>query len=204
MKLYYLPGACSFVPHTALAWIGQPYQAQAVSREALKSPDYLALNPLGSVPVLEDGELVLSQNVAILSYLDALYPEARLFGSKTVRDKAKAMRWLAFFNADVHKTFGELFRLPDYAQGNDELGAAIRQAATQKLLAYLAIANRHLESHIFFGEQISVADVYLYVMLNWCGKLGIDISAFSQFKAFIARVEANQGVQQVRKQEGLA
>ncbi|WP_040976763.1 glutathione S-transferase family protein [Necropsobacter massiliensis] len=204
MKLYYLPGACSFVPHTALEWIGQPYQAQAVSRDMLKSAEYLALNPLGSVPVLEDGELVLSQNIAILSYLDDVYPDARLFGSKTVRDKAKAMRWLAFFNADVHKAFVPLFRLPNYADANDALGAAVRRDAIQKILAYLSVAHHHLESHIFFGEQISVADIYCYVMLNWCGKLGIDISAFNQFKAFIARVEADNGVQNVRKQEGLA
>lgn len=203
MKLYYLPGACSFVPHTALEWIGQPYEAEAVTHSIIKSPDYLALNPQGAVPLLIDGDFVLSQNIAILSYLDTLYPEAELFGSKTAQDKARAMRWLSFFNSDVHKAFGPLFRVPAYAQQNEALIAEIRQNAINTLLNYFAIANEHLESHLFFGEKISVADVYLYVMLGWCKKVGVDFSEFSQFPAFIERVEANQGVDSVRLQEGL-
>lgn len=65
MKLYYLPGACSLVPHIALEWIGKPYEAEAVSREKIKSAEYLALNPQGAVPLLIDGDLALSQNAAI-------------------------------------------------------------------------------------------------------------------------------------------
>ena len=125
MKLYGLPGACSFVPHVALEWLkareNADYEFEAVTRELIKSPKFLALNPRGAVPVLVDGDLVLSQNQAILHYLDELYPNAKLFGSKTVRDKAKAARWLAFFNADVHKSFVPLFRLPSYANDNEEV-----------------------------------------------------------------------------------
>ena len=92
MKLFYLPGACSMVPHTALQWIGQPYEAKAVTHAQTKKPAYLAMNPQGAVPLLVDGDLVLSQNVAILAYLDARFPEARLFGSDTIEGKARAWR----------------------------------------------------------------------------------------------------------------
>ncbi|WWT73849.1 glutathione S-transferase N-terminal domain-containing protein [Lautropia mirabilis] len=68
MKLFYLPGACSMVPHTALQWIGQPYEAEAVTHAQTKEPAYPAMNPQGAVPLLVDGDLVLSQNVAILAY----------------------------------------------------------------------------------------------------------------------------------------
>lgn len=203
MKLYYLPGACSFVPHVALEWIGEPYEAQAVSREMLKSADYLALNPQGAVPLLVDGDLALTQNVAILSYLDELYPEAELFGSRTPRDKAHARRWLSFFNSDVHKLFGQLFRVPAYAEGNEALIAQIRTQTSETLLNAFALANDHLEQHQFFGEKISVADVYLYAMLGWAKMLGIDFSHLRQLAPFAARVEANAGVDSVRGQEGL-
>lgn len=203
MKLYYLPGACSLVPHTALEWIGKPYEAEAVNHEKIKSEAYLALNPQGAVPLLVDGDFVLSQNIAILSYLDELYPEAKLFGSRTAQDRAKAMRWLSFFNSDIHKAFVPLFRVPPYAQGNDDLIAQIRQNAAENILRMLDIAHNHLESHAFFGEQISVADVYLYTMLGWCKKLGLDLSPFTHFKSFIERVESNPGVDAVRIQEGL-
>lgn len=207
MKLYGLVGACSFVPHVALEWVklhaNQDYEFQAVSREFIKSPEYLALNPRGAVPLLVDGDLVLSQNQAIVHYLDEIYPDAKLFGSKTARDKAKAARWLAYFNADVHKSFVPLFRLPSYAEGNEELIKTIRQQAAEQVLEQLTVANEHLESHIFFGESISVADVYLYIMLNWCRRLGLDFSHLPQLSAFMQRVEADKGVNNVREQEGL-
>lgn len=207
MKLYGLVGACSFVPHVALEWVKaqtqQDYEFQAVSREFIKSAEYLALNPRGAVPLLVDGDLALSQNQAILHYLDEVYPEAKLFGSKTSRDKAKSARWLSFFNADVHKSFVPLFRLPSYAEGNEELTKTIRQQAAEQILDQLATANAHLENHIYFGESISVADVYLYIMLNWCRRLGLDFSHLEQLSAFMQRVESDKGVDNVREQEGL-
>ena len=207
MKLYGLIGACSFVPHVALEWVKahshENYEFEAVSREFIKSSEFLALNPRGAVPLLVDGDLVLSQNQAILHYLDERFPEAKLFGSKTMRDKAKASRWLAFFNSDVHKSFVPLFRLPSYAEGNEALSKTIRQQAAEQVLEQLAVANAHLESHIFFGEAISVADVYLYIMLNWCRLLGLDFSHLTQLSPFMQRVEADSGVNAVRLAEGL-
>src|SRR5690606_28966645 len=76
VKLYYMPGACPLATHITLEWIGQPYEIQAVPREDLKKPEFLALNPVGSVPVLTDGDLVLTQSVAILEYLAEKHPEA--------------------------------------------------------------------------------------------------------------------------------
>ena len=207
MKLYGLIGACSFVPHVALEWVKahshENYEFEAVSREFIKSPEFLALSPRGAVPLLVDGDLVLSQNQAILHYLDERFPEAKLFGSKTMRDKAKASRWLAFFNSDVHKSFVPLFRLPSYAEGNEALTKTIRQQAAEQVLEQLAVANAHLESYIFFGEAISVADVYLYIMLNWCRLLGLDFSHLTQLSPFMQRVEADSGVNAVRLAEGL-
>lgn len=207
MKLYGLPGACSFVPHVALEWLkareNVAYEFEAATRELIKSPEFLALNPRGAVPVLIDGDLVLSQNQAILHYLDELYPNAKLFGSKTVRDKAKAARWLAFFNSDVHKSFVPLFRLPSYAKDNEALAQTIRQQAVEQILDQLAVANEHLESHIYFGETISVADTYLYIMLNWCRAVGIDFSHLTQLSPFMQRIEADQAVENVREIEGL-
>ena len=59
MKLYYMPGACSLADHIALEWANADYEACAVSRDALKQPEFLALNPMGSVPCLTDGDFVL-------------------------------------------------------------------------------------------------------------------------------------------------
>ena len=65
MKLYSKPGACSTADHIVLVWAGEPYATEIVDAQRLKSPEFLALNPAGSVPVLVDGDFVLTQNAAI-------------------------------------------------------------------------------------------------------------------------------------------
>ena len=66
------------------------------------------------------------------------------------------------------------------------------------------IADDYLGRQIFLGENISVADVYLYVELRWCKTLGIDYSVLRNLEPFYQRVEANQGVQTVLKAQGLS
>src|SRR3546814_11876522 len=65
MKLYYSPGTCSLADHIVLEWIGKPYEAIRVSRDDRKSPEFLRLNPAGAVQVLQDGDWVLTQNMAV-------------------------------------------------------------------------------------------------------------------------------------------
>ena len=109
MKLHYMPGTCAMADHIVLEWIGKPYQAVQVPRDQLKSPEFLRLNPAGAVPVLELDGWSLTQNSAILHYLGATSPEARLLGDGSARGMAEVDRWLAFVNAEVHPSFWPFF-----------------------------------------------------------------------------------------------
>lgn len=202
MKLYYMPGACSLVPHTALEWIGKPYDAQKMSLPDTKTPEYLALNPQGAVPLLVNDEFILSQNMAILLYLDQLHPEAKILGAESAEGRAKTLRWLSFLNADLHKAFGPLFHLPDYVK-DEQFKQDMQQAARKNILKMLGLANEQLAKQDFLGDAISVADVYLYVILRWCAKSGIDYSELSHLAPFYQRMAANPGVAQALEQEGL-
>ena len=64
MKLYGLPGACSLADHITLQWTGKPFEYEAVARDGLKKAPYTDINPLGAVPALTDGDIVLTQNAA--------------------------------------------------------------------------------------------------------------------------------------------
>lgn len=202
MKLYYMAGACSLVPHTALEWTGVAYDAEAMKLADTKTPEYLALNPQGAVPLLVDGEFVLPQNVAILSYLDEKFPNANLFGSRTAEGRATAMRWLTFLNGDVHKAFVPLFHLPAYVQ-DDGFKADMQNHARSEILRMLVQANTRLETQDYLAENISVADVYLYVLLRWCKGLKIDYSELVNLEPFYQRIGENAGVKSVLAQEGL-
>ncbi|USZ15006.1 glutathione S-transferase N-terminal domain-containing protein [Moraxella sp. FZFQ2102] len=202
MKLYYMAGACSLVPHTALVWTGTAFEAQAMKLADTKTPDYLALNPQGAVPLLVDGEFVLSQNVAILSYLDEKFPEAKLFGSRTAQGRATAMRWLTFLNGDVHKAFSPLFHLPDYVQ-DEGFKADMQNHAHSEILRMLAQANTCLGAQDYLADDISVADVYLFVLLRWCRGLKIDYSSLENLVAFYERISDNTGLKTAMAEEGI-
>ena len=202
LKLYYLPGACSLVPHVALEWAKAEYEAQEATRELIKSPEYLALNPQGAVPLLQEGDWVLSQNVAILDYLNQLYPQAALFGRGDAKHLAKSRQWLAFVNADIHPNFSMLFGTARYL--DDEAGQAqLRQKVAGILLRRLAQPNAVLAEQDYLNGEITIADVYLYVTLRWAKALSIDLSSLPALEGFCQRVESNAGVQSALKQQGL-
>lgn len=202
MKLYYMPGACSMVPHTALEWTGIPYEAQAMKLADTKTPEYLKLNPQGAVPLLVDGDLILPQNVAILLYIDSLQPEAKIFGSTTPEGRARAFRWLTFLNADVHKAFAPLFHLPAYVQ-DEQFKEDMQNAARQNILQMLGQCNTQLADQDYLADDFSVADVYLYVILRWCRSIKLDYSSLSNLPAFYERIGNKPQVAAVRQKEGL-
>ena len=109
MKLYYMPGACSLASHIVLEWLGKPYETHKLSRDELKGPEFLKINPLGAVPALADGDWTLTQNVAILEYLAEQAPQSKLMGDGSARSRAEVRRWLGFINSDLHKTFSLVF-----------------------------------------------------------------------------------------------
>lgn len=202
MKIYFMPGACSMVPHTALEWIGKPYEMQKMDYAATKSAEYLALNPQGTVPLLVNGDFVQSQNIGILFYLDNLYPQANIFGSQhDVNIRAKAMRWLALVNSDLHSQFGPLFHIPDFLSDEDK--AKFQALAIEKIHRIYAQTNEQLAQQDYLAGMLSIADVYLYVTLRWAKVLKLDLSEFEHLAPFFLRIANNAGVQKVVELEGI-
>ncbi|MBO4576974.1 MAG: glutathione S-transferase N-terminal domain-containing protein [Neisseriaceae bacterium] len=202
MKLYYMPGACSLADHIALEWANADYEACAVSRDALKQPEFLALNPMGSVPCLTDGDFVLTQNVAILFYLDEKFPQAALLGGSDKQVRANAMRWLAFCNADLHEAFVPIFA-PMRFIDDEAQHPAIQAKAREKVVRLLGIANNALQGKQYLASVKTVADAYLFVILRWAVGVGIDLTPFANLNAFINTMSQDKGVQNAMKAEGL-
>lgn len=203
MKLYYLPGACSLAPHTALEWAHAKYEAVAATPELIKSPAYLAKNPQGQVPLLEmDNGWTLSENVAIMEFISKRYPGAYLFGSGDEYSKAKAYQWLLFCNADVHKQFGFLFganKMVSNKEAQDEL----RAFGTANILKLFATADEQLQKSPYLSGEKTVADAYMNVLLNWAKALKIDISSFKALPAYHEKMLADAGVKAAMKMQGL-
>jgi glutathione S-transferase len=203
MKLYYLPGACSMADHIALEWIGKPYQAEAMARDALRSPEYLKISPSGMVPALvdEDG-WALTENVAILNYLMDRFPEAKLDGNGSPRERAEVNRWLAFLNAEVHPAFKPLFGAQRFI-ADETQHPALHGGARQRLRGLFERLNAQLADRDWLTGHRSVADAYLFVVLRWAKGKQVDLGGLDHLDAFSKRMYADVGVKAAMQAEGI-
>ncbi len=202
MKLYSKPGACSTADHIALQWTGQPFEVELLDKDTLRAPPFLAINPAGSVPVVVDGDFVLTQNAAIMGYIADTHPQAGLTGDGSPKQRAEATRWLSFVNSDLHPAFKPLFA-PGAFIGDDTQYDALRAAARKRLRGLFERADAQLADRPWLAGFRSFADPYFYITLRWAAGAKIDLSGLDNLAAFKQRMEADTGVQAVLKAEGL-
>jgi glutathione S-transferase len=193
MKLYYLPGACSLADHIVFEWIGAPFETVKLDRPALRSPEFLALNPSGAVPVLVDGDFVLTQNAAILFYLAERYPQAQLLGDGSLRGRVEVMRWLGILNSDVHPAFKPIFA-PGRFHPDADAAAVLAEAARTQIRQHLERIDPQLRGRDWLVERRSIADPYLFVMLRWSRRFQIELGGLDNLTRFFERMQADPGV----------
>lgn len=199
MKLYYAPGACSLSPHIVAREAGIDLALEKVDLGTKKTEsgrDYLAVNPKGYVPALElDNGEVLTEGPAVVQYLADLKPDSGLAPPYGTMERYRLMEALAFINSEIHKGYG-----PFFGPLSDEARAE-RVAYMQKRFA---LVEKMLDGKTFLlGERFTVADAYLFVMVNWKDFVKVDLSAFQNVIAFHARVAARPAVQAALRAEGL-
>jgi len=205
LKLYYASGACSFVPHAALELAGAPFEPAPIKlhRGEQRSPEYLALNPRGQVPVLVDGDEVITQITAIALHLDSLFPQAHLLPAAGVA-RTRALQALAWMNNTVHPTFTHVF-MPGKFTSDEAAQKAIKAHAVetyrgllQEIEAMAAKASPWLG-----GEHPGVLDAYALTLLRWGGFAGIDPQTLPQTWALVQRFAALPAVARVIERERL-
>jgi glutathione S-transferase len=200
MKLYYAPAACSLSSHIALRASGLPYDLVRVDLRAHKTAsgqDYYAINPKGYVPTLElnDGER-LTENAVVLQYIADRKPGtlAPAFGSMA---RYHVMEWLNFIASELHKAVGPLWR----PTTSEETRVAVIQALGRRL-DYVA---QSMQGRAFLtGDAFTIADAYLFAILNWRKVLRFDLDRWPILSQFQERVAALPAVRTAMKEEGLA
>ena len=202
MKLYYLPGACSLASHIALREAGAAFDLERLDKASKKTEsgaDYLAINPKGYVPALalDDGE-VLTEGVAILQYIADENPEAALAPAAGSRERVRLQEHLNYVSSELHKAFSPLF--------NPKSSEADKADAKTKVAEKLNLVEKLLSDgrSYLVGDGFTVADAYLFVVVNWAFPSGIGLDSWPHVAAFHQRVAAREAVQAALKAEGLA
>lgn len=194
MKLYYSPGACSMAPHIALREAGETFDLVKVNlrdHTTADGGDFYAVNPKGYVPALtlDDGETI-TENIAMLDWIAGQAPALRPGGE---RGRTHLLEALAYISTELHKSFGPFFH------GGSDAEKAAAGEKIGKRFQYLADT---MQGDYLFGDQFSVADAYLFVMLTWAKKMGIAVP--DALTSYRDRVAGRESVGEVFVAEGLA
>ena len=209
MKLYYAPGACSFVPHVLLEMSGANFEPALVKlhKGEQRSEDYLLLNPRGQVPVLVHDAHVITQIMAICQYVDMLFPGQHFLPTDHLA-RARALSTFAWMNNTVHPTFTHIF-MPGKFTDQPEAQAAINQHAIAQYRGLLAdlqalVAQKNQAGHAWLaGDHFSPLDAYALTLTRWGTMAGIAPSAHPALWAFVEKVAEQPAVAAVMARERL-
>jgi len=204
MKLYSFTGACALAPHVALEWVGADYELELIKRSDTRTPEFLALNPVGKVPVLvlDDGT-VLTEVPPLLVWIAENWPDANLGPENSEEGRYTFRKWMAEFNGDIHPAFTPYFLTFRYADSKEAQGE-VKAKAAEEVDFQLSIVERHMEGRDFvMGERRTILDPYLFVFCLWAGFLPKPLKEYPNLAAFAGRMKADPGVQAAMKAQGL-
>lgn len=206
MKLYYSQGACSLAPHIILEELGIPYTAQQIefSKGDNERPEFLRLNPMGAVPVLElpNGE-ALTEGVAIQQYLADLKPELNLAPRNGTFERVRCQEWLNFISTEIHKSIGALFSPQMFAQSPAAL-EEVKKSLIENAGLKLDLAEKKLGAKKFLlGDHYSIADVYLFTVFSWTPYVGLKTEKWPNLVAHSKRLMERPAVRRTMMMEEL-
>ncbi|HTC38493.1 MAG TPA: glutathione transferase GstA [Steroidobacteraceae bacterium] len=200
MNLYYFSGACSLSPHIVALEAGVPVTLVKINSKTKKTEsgaDYLAVNSKGAVPALQlDDGRVLTEGPAIVQYLADLKPESGLAPRAGSFERYQLMEILNFITSEVHKSFSPLFN-PASSAEMKETFVAILAKKFDWLSGFLGTKP------FLLGNTFTVADAYLFTVLNWTVHVKIDLGKWPVLADYKARIAKRPKVIEAMKAEGL-
>lgn len=200
MKLYYTPGACSLSPHIALREAGLSFELEQVDltdKRTKTGADYREINPKGYVPALQldDGQ-VLTEAATIVQYIADKNPEQKLAPPPGTLERYRLAEWINFIATELHKGLSQLF--------NPNMPEVWQKVVKENIAARLDFLTKRLDGKPYvMGDSFTVADGYLFTILNWTSFLKFDLGKWPALKSYQERIGARPAVRAALKAEGL-
>jgi glutathione S-transferase len=213
LQLYFSPGACSFVPHVLLEAAGAAFEPKMIKlhKGEQYGEEYKAINPKSQVPVLvADGE-VITQIVAITTFIAESFPAANYLPADPLQ-KARLLQTLAWMNNSVHSTFTHIF-MPHKFAADAAAQAAMKTHNTALFAQQLAEINdlageseakgASYLAGAFGHDHLSAIDAYALTLVRWGSMAGIDPTPFTHSWAHIQKLAAHPAIAKVIERERL-
>ncbi|HEX6707890.1 MAG TPA: glutathione S-transferase [Albitalea sp.] len=172
-----------------LSLLGLPFEKIEVdlARGAQKTPEFLALNPFGQVPVIEDGDAVVADSNAILTYLALRYDPAGRWLPRDPLGAARVQRWLSV-------AAGSLAVGPARARANAVFGRPADPRCVDITRNLFGLMEDQLGRQPFLAaSEPTIADVALYSYTAHAPEGGMSLQAYPRIREWLARIEALPG-----------
>lgn len=193
MKLYWSPRSRSFSGLWLMEETGQPYERVLtdISTGAQKTPEFLAVNPMGKVPALKDGDVSIAEASAICAYVADCYPEAKLAPPIGDPRRGKYLQWLFFSPGCIEPAIIQIFTKIDVPTSTAAWGSATQ---------VFDVLDAALEKGPYLlGETFSAADIMIGSGLNFAVRLFKMVAPRPSFDRYIDACAARPAFQRAEK-----
>jgi glutathione S-transferase len=193
MQLYWSPRSRSFTALWLMEEAGKPYEPVLtdISTGAQKKPEYLAINRMGKVPALKDGEATLGEAAAICAYVADRYPETKLAPDLTDPLRAKYLQWLFFSPSCIEPALIQIFTKLEIPASTAAWGSAAQ---------VFDVLDAALEKGPWIlGDRFSAADITIGSGLNYAVRRFKLVPTRPSFDAYIGRCVARPAFQRAEK-----
>lgn len=190
MKLFEFAPTRSIRARWMLQELGLPFEAVSVDLRAgeHRSPAFLKINPAGKVPVLVDGDVVLTESIAIVLYLAEKHPD-RGFIPADLRQRAQLNRWLLFTTTELEQPLWRMTRHTTIYPEEKRLPGEVA-LAREEFAAMAAVLEEHMNGRAYVvGDRATVADFVLGYTLDWA-KMVNALDGLPRLEAYVERMYA--------------
>lgn len=199
MKLYFAPNTRAVRIAWLLEELGLDYDLERMTLgdKAMRAPDYLAVNPMGRVPTLVDGDVTISESGAIVEYLLARHGKGRLVPVVETQDFAAYLQWLHFAEGmimpQINVIMVETVFLPPERRNEVNVKRAMKL-----LNQMLGAVDQHMAGREYLAGDFSGADIMCGHAVIVSERLGADLSDKGNLPPYIARLSERPALQKAR------
>jgi len=188
MKLYGFGPTRSLRALWSLRELGVDFDFERVNLLAgdHQRPEFLRLNPAGKVPVLVDGDLVISESAAIVLYLAEKYPEKKLLPAD-LRMRAQVYRWVMFAMTELEQPLWRITRHTALLPEDKRLPQDVA-LAREDFTRMAAVFEQHMAGRSFIvGDAITAADCVTAYLMDWANEQGL-LDGKPNMQAYLKRM----------------
>ena len=188
MKLYGFGPTRSLRALWGLKELGAEFEFEVVNLVAGENqrPEFLRLNPAGKLPVLVDGDLVITESAAIVLYLAEKYPQGKLLPAD-LKVRAQVYRWVMFAMTELEQPLWRITRHSALLPEDKRLPQDVA-LAREDFTRMATVFDRHMEGRTFIvGHAITAADCVTAYLMDWANEHGL-LDGKPNLQAYLKRM----------------